>query len=161
MHDMLYHETALMSGQGVDSGQLVGTLAFALRRAQAAVAEDFAARFAEEHIRPAHYSLMLVLDANPGLRQSQLSDVLGLQRTNLVPLLDELEERGLVERRRVERDRRAASVVLTDHGAEVLLRLRRIAEQHEARFTHRLGGPDSRYSLMGLLTRLAEPNYDV
>jgi DNA-binding MarR family transcriptional regulator len=152
--------TERSAGPEVDLGLVGRSLAFVLRRAQAAVAEDFKARFGPEDIRPGQFALLSVLGANPGIRQNRLSAALGLQRTNLVPLLDELERRGLVERRRTSTDRRAAALALTAAGTALLQRLTALAEAHEAHFAARLGGEQNRYALIALLQRLAEPAFD-
>jgi DNA-binding MarR family transcriptional regulator len=140
----------------VDLGPLADGLGFALRRAQAAVAEDFSARFAHEDIRPSQFAVLTVLRHNPGLRQTQVSFALGIQRTNFVPLIDELERRGLAERRRVPGDRRAAALFLTQEGATVLDRLEAIARDHAARFVARVGGAEQFSTLVGLLRMVAD-----
>jgi DNA-binding MarR family transcriptional regulator len=143
----------------VDVAALSGTLGFALRRAQAAVARDLTARFAAEGVRPMQFAVLSLLQANPGLRQNQASAALGIQRTNLVPLLDELERRGLAERRRVDGDRRAAAVFITPAGEAIRERLAAAARAHEDRFAARLGGAN-REVLVGLLSRLADEAFD-
>ncbi len=143
----------------VELGPLSGTLGFALRRAQAAVTQDFLAAFAAEEIRPTQLAVLTVLRHNPGLRQTQVSFSLGIKRTNFVPLLDELERRGFAERRRVPGDRRAAALFLTRAGSEALDRFEAIARDHEARFTARLGA-ENRATLLGLLHRLADRAFD-
>ena len=144
----------------VDLGKLAEGLGFALRRAQAAVAEDFAARFKDEDIRPSQFAVLSVLRGNPGLRQTQVSFALGIQRTNFVPLIDELERRGLAERRRVPGDRRAAALFLTKPGAALLDRLESIAHAHDARFAARVGGPDAFARLLRLLGCVADRTLD-
>ena len=143
----------------VDLGPLGRTLGFALRRAQAAVAEDFAARFGPEDIRPIQLALLTVLRHNPGLRQTQVSFALGIKRTNFVPLLDELTRRGLAERRQVPGDRRAAALFLTREGGALLDRLEDLARAHEARFAARIGAADYA-TLLGLLHRVADRGLD-
>ncbi len=135
-------------------------LGLVLRRAQAAVAHDFAERFTADDIRPAQYAVLAMLRQHPGSRQTELGDLLGIKRTNFVPLFDALEKRGLAERRRVPGDRRVAALFLTEAGAALLVRLDGLAAAHEARFTARLGGPQARATLIGLLHRLSEPGFD-
>ena len=53
---------------------------------------------------------------NPGLRQTQLADALAIERPNLVVILDELEERGLITRDKVPADRRAWALNPTGKG---------------------------------------------
>jgi DNA-binding MarR family transcriptional regulator len=144
----------------VDLGPLAAGLGFALRRAQAAVAEDFSERFAAEEIRPNQFAVLTVLRHNPGLRQTQVSFALGIQRTNFVPLIDELERRGLAERRRVPGDRRAAALFLTREGAATLDRLEAMSRDHTARFVARAGGAEKFSTLLALLQRVADRSFD-
>jgi DNA-binding MarR family transcriptional regulator len=144
----------------VDLGPLAATLGFALRRAQAAVTADFVKVFAEEEIRPSQFAVLTVLRHNPGLRQAQISFALGIQRTNFVPLIDELARRGLAERRRVPGDRRAAALFLTRDGAATLDRLETMARGHEARLAARAGGPEQHAALLALLRRISDRGLD-
>lgn len=143
----------------VDLGPLPGLMGYALRRAQLLVFQDFHRHFADEDIRPAQFSVLVILKYNPGLRATQVATSLGIKRTNFVPLLDGLESRGLAERRRVPGDRRASALFLTATGEAMLARLERLVEAHEARFAARLG-PEGRFQLMGLLHRLTDPAFD-
>jgi DNA-binding MarR family transcriptional regulator len=143
----------------VDHTALDGMLGFALRRAQVAVTQDFLDCFDGEDLRPMQFAVLSLLQRNGGARQNQVSEALGIKRTNFVPLLDELERRGLAERRRVAADRRAAALFLTAAGHAMLERLAAAAHAHEARFTARLG-PDNRAVLIGLLSRLADSAFD-
>ena len=142
--------------EAVDLGLLRGLLHHALRDAQAEVQNDLQASFAAEEMRPLPFAILVVLARNPGLRQIQLGFALGIQPTNLVPLLDGLERRGLAERRVVPGDRRARGLFLTPLGRETLARLESRAAAHEARLAARLG-PGGREQLLALLHRLADP----
>ena len=140
----------------VDLGPLAAMLHHALRDAQAQVLEELQTGFAAEEIRPLPFAILVVLARNPGLRQIQVGFALGIQPTNLVPLIDGLERRGLAERRVVPGDRRARGLFLTRLGAETLARLEARAAAHEARLAERLG-PGGREHLLTLLHRLADP----
>lgn len=140
----------------VELGPLRTMLHHALRAAQAGVMEELHAAFAAEEMRPLPFAILVVLSRNPGLRQTQVGFALGIQPTNLVPLIDALEERGLAERRPVPKDRRAHGLFLTRLGTETLARLEGQAAAHEARLAERLG-PGGREQLLALLRRLADP----
>ena len=140
----------------VDLGPLAAMLHHALRNAQAQVLEELQASFTAEDMRPLPFAILVVLARNPGLRQIQVGFALGIQPTNLVPLIDGLEQRGLAERRVVPGDRRARGLFLTKLGAETLARLEARAAAHEARLAERLG-PGGREQLLSLLRRLAHP----
>jgi len=99
----------------VNLGPLVEGLGYALRRAQLASFKSFQQVFGESGITPAQFSALLVIELNPGLRQNQVSDALGIKRANFVGLIDKLEQRGLVERISAA-DRRSYALHLTAHG---------------------------------------------
>jgi DNA-binding MarR family transcriptional regulator len=122
------------------------------------VLQDFQRHFGPEDIRPVQFSVLLVLRHNPGLRATQVAFALGLKRTNFVPLLDELEARGLAERRRVPGDRRASALFLTAEGGRTLARLEQLHGERERAMAARLG-PGGREALLGLLARLTDPAF--
>src|SRR3954447_424912 len=70
----------------------------------------------------AEYDVLMQLDAAPGgnLRMAELADAVLLTRSGLTRLVDRLERRGLVERRRGPSDARGLWAVLTDAGAQQL-----------------------------------------
>ena len=140
-------------------GDLPMLIGYALRRAQLAVFEDFHRNMAAEDMRPAQFSVLLLLKHNPGLRQTQVSTALSIKTTNFVPLFDELERRGLAERRPIAGDRRAKGLFLTAEGSKTIVRLERQVAIHDAKFAARLGA-DGKFALIGLLHRLAEPAFD-
>lgn len=139
----------------VELGPLSNELGYALRRAQVAVFQDFHSSMASLDLRPAQYSVLNVIGYNPGLRPSQAAEALGIQRTNFVPLLDELERHGLVERTRDPDDKRAVALRLTGDGEALLRRATRRVRAHEKRVAERLepGGVDQ---LLRLLKQLAQ-----
>jgi DNA-binding MarR family transcriptional regulator len=142
------------NSSAVDLGELPFLVGYALRRAQIAVFQDFFRTFADVRIRPAQFSVLTVLERNPGLKQSEVASVLGIKRTNFVVLLDELEGRGLAERRAAAGDRRSCALHLTEKGTILVRKLKRMAAAHERRMTRRIG-PASRKHLFKLLHRLA------
>jgi len=126
-----------------------------LRRIQTAVFSDFIASLGELELRPAQYSLLEVIDANPGLRQSDAAAALGIQKANFVALVHELERRALVQRRRSKSDRRCYSLHLQPRGRRLLEAARGRHDAQESRLGELLGMQD-RERLLKLLNRLAE-----
>ncbi len=95
------------------------------------------------------------LAANEGQSQQALSAALGIHRSAMVALVDDLEHRGLAERRRDPGDRRAYALHLTTRGRRLLAKLQRVAEEDEAELLRALGASE-RSRLISLLQRVAE-----
>jgi len=140
---------------GVDYGSLPQSSGYMLRRAQLAAFQHFMRAFAEVDIRPAQFAVLTIIEHNPGLKQSQVSAALGIKRTNLVALLDTLEERGLAKRAPVATDRRSYALHLTEAGNALMKRLREIDSAHEAHLIAAIG-EDGRDKLLELLRGILE-----
>jgi len=140
------------SAQPVDLGMLPQLLGYELRLAQRAVFADFASTV-EREISPGLFGMLVIIDANPGLKQTELSIAVGLDRSSIVPAIDRLEARKLVLRKISEIDRRSYGLFLTRAGSKLLVRMRRQVLIHEARVAKRLTGQE-RTILMSLLERL-------
>src|ERR1700750_2250565 len=81
--------------KSLDIGVLNDHLGYFIRRLQVWVFQDFIRTLTPVDIRPAQYSVLVVIAGNPGLSQSDLADLLDIERARLVRLLDKLEKRGL------------------------------------------------------------------
>ena len=140
---------------GVDYGSLPQSSGYMLRRAQLAAFQHFMRAFAEVDIRPAQFAVLTIIEHNPGLKQSQVSAALGIKRTNLVALLDTLEERGLAKRAPVATDRRSYALHLTEAGNALMKRLREIDAAHEAHLIAAIG-EEGRDKLLEILRGILE-----
>lgn len=137
-------------------GELGGLLGYALKRAQLRVFEDFMRCVEPLQLTPAQFSVLLLIDRNPGRNQSEIASALGIQRPNFVAMLDAMEERGLCVRKRSPSDRRSHVLSLAEEGRTVLARAKRlIATRHEARLSELLGA-DVHASLLDNLGRIAD-----
>lgn len=132
-------------------------IGYKLRRAQLYVFQDFIETFARMKLRPAEFSVLAIIAETPGLKQSEIAEMLGVKRANFVALMDNLEKRGLAERRKAKTDRRSHSVHLTDEGSRFVRRMTAMWAEHENRLIERLGGTDERDRLIELLDRLLSP----
>src|SRR5258707_14038740 len=94
--------------------------AFRLVQPGTHVAAQFAERIAPLGLEPRHVGMLTRLAANEGKAQQAIGDLIGLNPTQTVFLVDELEQRGLVERRRNPADRRSYSLFLTEQGRQKL-----------------------------------------
>ena len=115
-------------------GELSEHLGYALKRAQLKIFEDFLRCVAPLQLTPAQFSVLLLLDKNPGRNQTEIANTLGILRPNFVAMLDGLESRELCVRMRSTNDRRSHVLMLTDKGRAVLARAKKlVATKHEAR----------------------------
>ena len=106
--------------------------AFLLAQLGAHAASRFAKRIAHLGITPAHAGILRFIARTPGLNQLRLARFLGVLPSRMVLLIDELVDKGLVQRRRSTKDRRHSELVLTRKGQRTLTKLSKIVVAHEA-----------------------------
>src|ERR1700686_4883495 len=104
-------------GTALQLGELSELLGYALKRAQLKIFENFLHCVAPLQLTPAQFSVLLLLDKNPGRNQTEIANTLGILRPNFVAMLDGLESRELCVRMRSTNDRRSHILMLTDKGS--------------------------------------------
>ena len=119
------------------------------------LAGKFAERLAPLGLEPRHFGMLTRLAANEGRSQQAIGELMGLNPTRMVFLVDELEQRGLVERRRNPADRRSYALYLTDQGRAKLREAQEASARHAGQVGASLTGAQRR-QLTALLRRLAE-----
>lgn len=120
-------------------GQLDHHLGYFLRRLQIWVFQDFIQTLRTMKVRPAQYSVLLIIEANPGRSQAAIGQTLGIERARLARLLHELERRKWIARRASGSDARSHCLHLTADGEKALAKIKSLAEQHEARLADHIG----------------------
>ena len=141
--------------------ELVSSPSFLLKRLGFAVKDRVTDAFEDAGASAYHYAVLAVLEEGDRETQATIADALAYDRSYLVGLLDELEERGLIERRRDPADRRRHIVSVTPAGKKALARLRAVHEQVDHAFFAPLSA-EERATLHALLLRLAahhDPRY--
>src|SRR5262249_32136334 len=141
-------------GRQIELGALTDHVGYVVRRAQLAIFKDFIQTLAPVDIRPAQYSVLIVIGENPGLTQAALGRALAIKRANLVGMLNELERRKLARRVASRSDRRSHALYLTGMGRQMLERFHRLALEHEKRASRMLD-PAERRTLLELLSAIA------
>jgi MarR family transcriptional regulator, lower aerobic nicotinate degradation pathway regulator len=134
--------------------ELASSTPFLMKRLGFKLKDQSMAAYEQAGLHPYHHAVLAVLDEGTRETQGAIADALAYDRGQLVGLLDELEERNLVERRRDPADRRRHTVRLTPDGKRALAKLRALARQLEDEFLASLD-EDERAQLHALLRRLA------
>jgi DNA-binding MarR family transcriptional regulator len=103
---------------------------YSLRRASVAMLEELTARLSAVDLRFTEASVLLMIDANPGVIQAELGRAMGIQRANMVPLIARLADRGLLDRVRL--DGRSHGLSLSGLGVILIPKVHAIIQAHEA-----------------------------
>jgi len=138
---------------GVDFDNLHTLLGYHLRRAQVAVFKNFSSAVGELNITPGLFGALTIIGSNEGLSQNMLAGALALDRSTLVSVIDKLEGRKLVLRKKSTEDRRRHALYLTAKGREMLATYKEKVAEHEADIAKNLS-PEERESLIDLLRRI-------
>jgi DNA-binding MarR family transcriptional regulator len=146
-------ETESLQTGEFDFDLLPSLIGYHLRRAQISVFNDFVRTMAEQKVTPGQFGVLDLISANPGLTQSALARAVGIERSTMVAVIDALETRKLVERRRAPTDRRSYALVLTTEGIALLDRLKPMVLDHEKRIAADLSARE-RDALISLLKRI-------
>jgi DNA-binding MarR family transcriptional regulator len=129
------------------TGFLLGYLGEKSRR-------SFIALLEPHGFHPREFGLMTVMAKRPGITQQELASLARVDPSSMVALLDDLEARGIAERRIDPADRRRRSVHLTEQGQEQMRVLQREARKAAKSFLEPLT-EEERETLNALLRKLA------
>jgi MarR family transcriptional regulator, lower aerobic nicotinate degradation pathway regulator len=108
---------------------------------------------ADQALRPPHFAVLCAVHDGGPLTQQQLADQLDIDKSHMVGFVDELDDRGLVERRKDPSDRRCHQIHLTPQGRVLLPELHRAAEHADAA-AHEALSPAELDQLRSLLERV-------
>jgi DNA-binding MarR family transcriptional regulator len=134
--------------------ELRGCTAFLLARLGSAIKLDAIEEFEREGLSLWQFSVLAVLAEGDRETQATIADALGIDRSQLVGVLDGLEEGGWIERRRDPNDRRRHTVSLTPAGKRQLVKMRGIVSRIEDSFLAPLDA-QAREALRQTLMQLA------
>ncbi|EGX99483.1 transcriptional regulator, MarR family [Nitrospirillum viridazoti Y2] len=152
-------KTDRQSGNAAGNEQWTRSLdnivAYQLRRAQEASFSAFSRRVGDAHIWPGWYSLLKILNDNPGINQTELSQATGRDKSTLTTSLRELDKAGMIVRVRDENDRRNLCLSLSENGQFHLKELDEHAKEHN-REIDIIVGADNRETLLSILKKISE-----
>lgn len=128
-------------------------LGFQLRMAQATVYRDFAGAMGELNLTQRQIAVLEIVAGAPGVSQVDIAAELSTDRATMMAIVDRLQHRGLIVRRRSKEDRRRQELHLTPGGSEIVDRARQVIAHHEKRFTDRFSA-DELAALFDALRRI-------
>jgi DNA-binding MarR family transcriptional regulator len=105
------------------------SIGFLITRVQFRMHRDFQAALAPLGIEPQHFGILVALEATGPVSQSELARVFAISGAHMVKLIDELEAREMVARRKVETDRRTHVIELLPAAKAVVRRVAPIAAE--------------------------------
>ena len=142
---------AIMDEVGI--GILEDLVGYHLRRASTVVGNDFALALDGTRIRQVLFAILSIVKHNPGINQGAVGRALGIQRANMVSLINELVDRALVDRKTSSEDRRAFSLTLPGEGEAMFDDCVKRINAHEDSLLSDLS-TDERALLIDLLSRI-------
>jgi len=144
-----------MNPPGINGDRAPSTLAFLLSQVGIHASKRFAERIAAADLNPPLFRILNLIAAAEGRSQQAIAAAIEIPPSRMVALVDEAEQRGLVERRPEPKDRRVRALFLTAEGKRCLARGREIAAQHEKELTKGMAAAD-RKRLVDLLQQLVD-----
>ena len=138
----------------VNFGPLAHWVGFNLRMAQESAFQAFSHLSQEIGESPGRFATLTLIARNPGISQTELSLANGRDKSSLTPVVEDLVKRGLVERKRMDSDRRTYRLNLTPSGKKVLTMLTRCARRHERNLDRVIGERD-RKRFIQILKKIA------
>ena len=144
-----------MTANSIDGDKAPQTLAFLLSQVGIHASRRFAERIAAVDLNPPLFRVLNLVAAAEGRSQQAIAAAIEIPPSRMVALVDELEQRGLVERRPEPDDRRVRALFLTAKGKRCLQRGRKIATQHEKELTEGMSETD-RKRLVALLQKIVD-----
>jgi DNA-binding MarR family transcriptional regulator len=130
-------------------------LGFLLSQVGIFASQRFSEAIAEAGIHPPLFRVLNVVDAAEGESQHAIGEAIQVPASRMVAIIDELEQRGLIERRPHPGDRRVRALFLTAKGRKVLEQGRKIAAAHEQKLIEGLTEKEHQ-ELIALLRKLAD-----
>ncbi len=146
---------AIESGT-LDTGELDRLLGFRLRLATVVIQQDFNQVMSELALTQMQSAVLMLVQRHPAVSQVALAAALNTDRATMMGVVDRLEARELLQRRRSTEDRRRQELHLTRKGGLMLKKAREVIARHEQKFWAQFGD-DERQLLFNMLERITHP----
>jgi len=139
--------------QDIVQSDLLDLVGYNLKRAYMVIHQDFIEALGDLDLRQRTFSVLSLVATNPGISQSDLARTLGIERSGTVVIVDELENRNLIRRDRVEGDRRSYALNPTEAGKNLYQKAATSIRNHENAILADLGDT-AREQLVELLQKI-------
>ena len=137
--------------------ELIG---YQLRRTTGAAMPEITKLLEPYGLRRSTFSALTIIEEFPRINQSQLSEALSIEPPNLVAIINELENAGLVERRPTPNDRRTYALQITKSGVSLLVKAQCTLKVYETNLTAGLTEAEisTLHRILGLIEKNAQNN---
>jgi DNA-binding MarR family transcriptional regulator len=121
----------MKSGAHINDARLRALPGYNLRRAYLHIVAQHKDWMQRYEIGVVDFSVMVLIDANPGIRATQLCDALGVAKPNMANLIDRLVTRDWIARERSSTDARVSQLTLTAQGERAIHAAEALAQASE------------------------------
>ena len=137
----------------IELGMLTDLLGYHLRRAQINTFRQFANTFGKDRVTPTQLTIMILVEQNPGISQVDVGRILDMDRATTMAIIDKLQDRQWLERRKSIQDKRKHALHLTSKGNTALKEMKKEVMNIEKAFVSPLTA-DEKKQLLVLLKKL-------
>ncbi len=131
---MLQYDSAVRHEEAANERFLLASTGYLLARLGMESRRIWAQMLGEHGLTPHQFGVLMALAQLGAASQQQVSRAVGVDPRNAVPIVDGLEQRGLLERRPDPADRRRHAITLTTAGQATIGQLRQAGDELENRF---------------------------
>ncbi len=135
------------------SSDLDHLIGYNLKRVYMIFIAEFRSAWAENGLSTRSYSALSLMIAKPGITQSEIARTLGIERSGLVAIIDDLQTRGLAQREAVAEDRRVQALSPTDAGRTAYQNASEALKSNEDRLLSALS-PTEQSQFRSILSKL-------
>lgn len=149
------HDAGAANGEAIHLGALPDLVGYRIKRAYAYSVQTFMDSFEELGLAYGQYSVLLLIELNPGLSQFVLAAAAGLDGSTIVPITNRFAKLGWISRTRRKDDRRVYALQTTRRGKAILDRAGTLLATHEKDLVSALTAAE-RSVLLRLLTKITD-----
>lgn len=106
--------------EDIDRYELLNAPGHLLRRSQQRAVDYYFEEVGENGLTPRQFALLMMVGQNPGLIQTDLVNLSGIDRSTMADMVRRLVRRGLLDRRRIDNDRRCIALSITETGRQAV-----------------------------------------